>query len=191
MSSHVSEMTLPYRAATLALCIAAAGCAKTPKLQQPVGETTVSAGRIARAANRPVAPGPTSQFSLTEQTPGPCGMQRLPSVEFEFGSSQLTPMADMALSRLATCLKEAPFAESRVILVGRADPIGSPTYNLELAFERASRVRQKLMELGVEHARMLVTSAGESPLPKDRWDEARRVDLVLARPNAASPPSQE
>lgn len=172
------------------LLVGLAGCAKYPKLQQPVGVTMVTSGRADRPApNRPVIVTSTTEeldrFHLAEQRPGPCGMDRLPSVEFAFGSSEITTEQDAALTRLASCVKDAPFDASRIVLVGRADPKGSPTYNLDLAFFRASRVRRKLMDLGIDPSRLIVTSAGETDLPRDRWNEARRVDFVLVRPAPA------
>ena len=45
------------------------------------------------------------------------------------------------------------------------------------------------VDVAIDHPdAVVVTSAGESVLPRERWDEARRVDLLIARPHSASAP---
>lgn len=168
------------------LAISACG-GRAPELKQPVGQTTVtSATRSERASNYVPA---TLDLYLSRQIPGPCGMDRLPSLDFAFGSAELEVPQDLEVMRLAECLRQRPFDTAQIILVGHADPIGSATYNLNLGFDRANRVRSRLVEVGIAPSRIVVTSAGESPLPRERWDEARRVDLVVARPQSASAPA--
>lgn len=180
-------------AALLAASALVAACGKPgPTLRQPVGVTTITSapeGEARGDGGAPYTPAPVELY-LAQQAPGPCGMDRLPSVEFEFGSSDLAPPEDLRLSELARCVTEDPFDAAEIVLVGHADPIGSPTYNLDLAYDRALRVKNRLVALGVRAERIVVTSAGESPLPPSRWAEARRVDIVLARPEAASPPGR-
>lgn len=161
-----------------------AGCGRRgPELKQPVGQTTATSASERASGYVP----PTVELYLSRQTPGPCGMARLPSLEFPFGSADLEMPQDVEVSRLAECLRQKPFDAAQIILVGHADPIGAATYNLQLAFDRANRVRSRLVALGVDTSRIVVTSAGESLLPRERWDEARRVDIVIARPQSASP----
>lgn len=193
MKRITNDVTFRRRAAAVLAAMAVAaltGCAKSPTLAEPVGETTVRSGRMSRKHReepKDRAPAPNLELYLAQETELPCGMDRLPPVDFAAGSSELSPQQDAALTRLASCMRVAPHDTSRIVLVGRADPFGSKTYNLRLAYERAEQVRRRLLELGIAHPRILLTAAGESPLPRERWGEARRVDIVLTRPGESVP----
>lgn len=163
----------------LPLCIIACG-SRGARTREPVGETTVTSANAQRRADGYVPP--AIELYLARQLPGPCGMARLPALDFSYGSADLETAQDLDVAKLAECLHRPPFDAARVVLVGHADPIGSASYNLELAFERARRVRSRLVDFGIDPSRILVTSAGEAALPPDRWVEARRVEIVLARP---------
>lgn len=156
-------------------------CASSgPQLRQPVGTTTL------RSQDFPPPP-PLPKVEPEAPPPKPCGMDRLPSIDFAYGSSDLEPSQETTLAELARCLTaESPDAE-QLVLVGHADPIGTSTYNLDLAYDRAVRVKNRLIALGVRGERIVVTSAGESTLPPERWGEARRVDLLLSRPEEKAP----
>lgn len=114
-------------------------CAKKPTLRQPVGETFVTSAEATGADASGYVP-PATELYLAEQLPNPCGVDQLPYIEFEFGSSTLSDAQENTLSRTAKCLTTKPFDSTRLILVGRADPIGSTTYNLALAYDRAANV---------------------------------------------------
>ena len=190
MKRTILVPTFRRRAAAVLAATAVAvlpGCAKTPTLHQPVGETTVTSGRMSRGEPKERVDVSNLELYLVEETSKPCGMDRVAPVDFDFGSSELSPLQDAALTRLASCMRAASNQTSRIILVGRADPFGSKTYNLRLAYDRAEHVRRRLLERGIAHPRILLTAAGESPLPRERWGEARRVDVMLARPGGNSP----
>jgi outer membrane protein OmpA-like peptidoglycan-associated protein len=124
---------------------------------------------------------PSIELYLARKIPGPCGLDQLPSISFDFGSSTLDEAQGLELARVARCLTDKPFDEASLVLVGHTDPIGSRTYNLSLAYERAAHVKARLRDLGVAPDRVIVTAASESELPTERWDEARRVDMLITR----------
>lgn len=166
------------------------GCGSSRmSLRQRVGETKLTSAPAPRALEQGSRYVPPSiELYVAGQAPGPCGMQQIPPFEFDYGSSTLDPALDLELSRLARCLVQRPFDAAQLLLVGHADPTGSRASNLDLAYARAEAIRSRLVELGVPAERIVTTSAGESRLPPTRWSEARRVDIVIARPGAAAAP---
>lgn len=93
------------------------------------------------------------------------------------------PRTSEALSSAASLARQRPRAW--VLLLGRADPPGSEQYNWRLSQARATYVRDRLIEHGVERNRILLISLGEPrPAPPSRATDLpdpveRRVDIVL------------
>jgi outer membrane protein OmpA-like peptidoglycan-associated protein len=157
----------------MAMLVVIGAChAQRRELRHPVGEKTTT-------SSAPNYTPPSVELYLARKAVAPCGMDRLPRIEFAFGSSSLDAPQDLELRRLALCLTERPFDATTVVLVGHADPIGSATYNLHLGRQRAENVRTRLVDAGVAADRIAVSSAGEALLPHDRWDGARRVDILI------------
>ena len=109
----------------------------------------------------------------------------LRSVSFEFDSAKLTEEARRTLDRVAAGLKGQP--SMRVEIAGHTDALGTEAYNLRLSRERATSVRNFLIDLGVAASPLDVKGYGESKPVADNETDAgrarnRRVDFsVLTR----------
>jgi OOP family OmpA-OmpF porin len=79
---------------------------------------------------------------------GACVGSELRTVYFNFNSSALTPAAKTKLAALAKALKSSNV--SSVKIVGFADEIGTPSYNLRLSEKRANAVAAYLRGKGVK-----------------------------------------
>ncbi|MGF1465616.1 MAG: OmpA family protein [Sandaracinaceae bacterium] len=87
---------------------------------------------------------------------GPCALQ---SVYFAYDSDELTQASREAIATAVECLRER--RQARLHITGATDPRGSEEYNLALGERRAQAVRSYLTSLGIEGARIGVSSVGE------------------------------
>lgn len=99
------------------------------------------------------------------------------TVYFEFDKATLTPEARAKLDRLSDKLKGARDIQ-RAEIVGFADRIGNPKYNLNLSKRRAQAVQNYLTKRGYLNTRVLeVRGVGESqsntPCPENASREQR------------------
>ncbi|MEF1309196.1 OmpA family protein [Vibrio mytili] len=76
----------------------------------------------------------------------------LVSFFFEMDKYAIKPEHERPLTEVVTLLKENP--DSKVILVGDTSPEASLNYNIALAKRRTREVRQRLVEKGVDPARI-------------------------------------
>jgi peptidoglycan-associated lipoprotein len=102
--------------------------------------------------------------------------------KFEFDKSELFAADHDVLEKIGQCLTAGPLQGRAIKLIGRADPRGTPDYNLALGARRAHAVGSFVESLGVAPSRIRETSRGE--LDATGSDEAtwlidRRVDIVL------------
>jgi peptidoglycan-associated lipoprotein len=100
----------------------------------------------------------------------------LAPVYFGFDQSSLNNESSGALQQNADCLKKH---DKPVNLVGRADPRGTPEYNLALSDKRAQAVREYLQRLGIPANRLVPVPRGEldaSGTDDAGWAKDRRVD---------------
>ncbi|MCI2286018.1 OmpA family protein [Colwellia sp. MSW7] len=79
---------------------------------------------------------------------------------FEFNSSKLPEDAKNNIQPHANYLISNP--NKKVSVQGSADSSGGKGYNHRLGEKRAKNIAQLLVELGVEPAQLVVTSAGEA-----------------------------
>ncbi|MEZ5933551.1 MAG: OmpA family protein [Alphaproteobacteria bacterium] len=106
----------------------------------------------------------------------------LGDVLFDVDGSSLKPGGVAEVQRVATTLKERP--DLRVSIEGHTDSTGSENYNLRLSEERATAVRQTLIDAGVPGERISARGFGESyPVATNDTQsgrqENRRVELIL------------
>jgi outer membrane protein OmpA-like peptidoglycan-associated protein len=101
---------------------------------------------------------------------------------FVFGTDTLTPESTEALSKIVSEVAGRPAAE--VVAIGHTDRVGSDQQNDALSLQRAERVRQELVRLGIDADRIVTVARGErEPLvPTD--DEVaqprnRRVEIIV------------
>lgn len=98
---------------------------------------------------------------------------------FEHDSDQLTPESEAEARTALAAVAARPVAD--VIVIGHTDRTGELRYNDDLSLKRAIAVREKLIELGGDGARIsvagrgerepLVETADEVPEPKNRRAE--------------------
>jgi len=101
---------------------------------------------------------------------------------FVFGTDSLTPESTAALGKIAGEVAERPEAE--IIAIGHTDRVGSDQRNDALSLQRAERVRQELIGLGVSPDRVTAVGRGErEPLVPTEDEVAeprnRRVEITI------------
>ena len=82
------------------------------------------------------------------------------NILFDYDRSELTTKAKLDLERLHSVMLKYPSLFIEV--VGHTDSRGNPDYNFELSRKRASSVIQYLTEKGIDPARFVSISAGET-----------------------------
>jgi outer membrane protein OmpA-like peptidoglycan-associated protein len=135
---------------------------------------TVAAANRDHAVSLAAAQTPASP--ATEQVPQ--GLAGFPS-----GTAKLPDNAVPVIAELAVALKNNP--ESKIVIEGHTDNVGSPRHNQALALERAQAVRTALVRQGVEASRITVRSLGEqNPVASNDTSagrrENRRADVIIA-----------
>lgn len=101
---------------------------------------------------------------------------------FEFDKAVLLPHAYEVLQPVVETMKEFP--ESRWIIEGHTDAIGSDAYNMELSRMRTNAVVDYLVSQGIERSRFEIVPLGESrPKATNDTQEGRamnrRVEIKL------------
>ena len=105
-------------------------------------------------------------------------------LNFDFDKSVVKPQYYELLRNLKDYLEQQ---EMRVTIIGHTDSKGSDAYNMALGMRRAVAVRDKLLEFGLNPARILgVESRGESePIaPNDTAEgrfENRRIEFKTTK----------
>lgn len=97
-------------------------------------------------------------------------------------SSEIDSESDEVLTEIAALLESLP--DASVELVGHTDDIGPADENLALSEQRAAAVRQRLIDEGVEEARISARGVGEAePLVENsnaqNRAQNRRIEFVL------------
>jgi OOP family OmpA-OmpF porin len=82
-------------------------------------------------------------------------------VVFDVASAELLPKNGKLLAILAKLLNEHPELK-RVEIQGHTDTTGEDEFNQQLSVQRAERVRQALIENGVDQGRLLTKGLGKS-----------------------------
>jgi outer membrane protein OmpA-like peptidoglycan-associated protein len=107
------------------------------------------------------------------------------SVLFRFNSADLLPTAMTRLNQVADALKSEP--DRAITIEGHTDNVGSVEVNLDLSRRRAERVRDYLVERGIDPARVTAVGKGEAnPIATNATPEGRannrRVEIILSQP---------
>jgi len=158
----------------LAAVLLLAACASKPA--QTGGATTggTTSTNQASTASAPQAPAAGSVEEFTQSVGD--------RVFFGFDRYDLTAEAQAQLQKQATWLKTYP--QYRFVIEGHCDERGTREYNLALGERRATAVKNYLVALGIDPARMQTISYGkERPavLGSDEaaWAQNRRAVIVL------------
>ena len=94
---------------------------------------------------------------------------------FDFDSDKLRPEARSNLDNLASNL--STFGDSKLLLVGHTDSVGSAGYNQTLSERRALAVGSYLVSKGVPSTRVVTAGRGESePVQTNDTEEGRRTN---------------
>lgn len=103
-------------------------------------------------------------------------------VEFESGSTTLTPLGLGILDDMAAALRR--IGDKPVVITGHTDNVGNPTANLALSNERAEAVKQYLIGRNIDAARLSTTGKGDAdPVASNDNEEGRtrnrRIEFIL------------
>lgn len=101
---------------------------------------------------------------------------------FDFDSDVLRPESKQNLDNLAANLSS--FGDSKLLLVGHTDSVGTDAYNLDLSRRRAAAVSTYLESHGVSPSRVETTGRGETePIASNATDagrqQNRRVEIAV------------
>lgn len=103
------------------------------------------------------------------------------TIEFRLGSAFIAPESNDLLNEIATALK--PCTGTNVEIGGHTDASGSASVNTNLSQERANRVRDALVELGIAAEQLSAKGYGPSQLKNTanpRAAENRRIEFSVA-----------
>jgi peptidoglycan-associated lipoprotein len=146
--------------------------------------TTTSAAAPSSAVGASSPGKPSSTIYLSDRLRAACGITEIASVaeapKFDFDQDVILSEDRDVLAQVAQCLTTGPLKGRRVKLVGRADPRGTPEYNLALGEHRSFAVLSYLTGLGVPTAQMTETSRGSLDATGNdeaTWRQDRRVDI--------------
>ena len=110
------------------------------------------------------------------------GVEEMKTVYFDYNAFELSPEARQTLTKNAAWITANP--GSTIIIEGHCDARGSSEYNLALGEKRGQVAQRYLKQLGVDEARVQVTSYGEER-PADYGDgetayaRNRRVEFTV------------
>ena len=91
-----------------------------------------------------------------------------------------------SVDQYAALLKDPRCAKITVEVAGHADERGDDAYNMGLGERRGTKVRDMLVQAGVDASRLTVMSYGESqPLDpastEEAWAKNRRVEIRIVK----------
>jgi outer membrane protein OmpA-like peptidoglycan-associated protein len=143
-----------------------------------VQRVTQERQQAAMASTSPASTGPSGTASAQEDLTG-----------FRFNGAKVPPKAKPMISELANAAKADP--NSKVVIEGHTDNVGSPAYNQALALSRAQAVRSALVREGVDASRIEVRSLGEeNPMAsndtKQGRSENRRAQVFIGEGGATA-----
>jgi peptidoglycan-associated lipoprotein len=136
----------------LALVTMAAACAtaeKKPVALTPTTAPTTAAPKTAAATSSSSSANAASDAARPQLAP----------LYFAFDDSQLQSQSQESLQRLAGYLVKHP--ETRILVEGNTDEVGTAEYNLALGQRRANAALDYLMRLGVKKDQIRTISYGE------------------------------
>ena len=161
---------------------------------KPTGAIQAGTRGIRPLAPGPLAPGAAAPATEASSTAGPARSAatttyvKPPSldltVQFEFGSAELTTDAARTLDELGRALTSATLAVYRFRIEGHTDTVGTPDFNKNLSDQRAAVVARYLEgKFGVSSGRLDTVGLGDTALlvatpPQTPELRNRRVHVV-------------
>lgn len=152
-----------------------------------LGTVLVAAALLAACSStKEEAPAPVAQTPTSSIVPGSAEDFRVnvgDTVFFEVDQHSIRPDAQATLQKQAAWLKQYP--QTKLLVEGHCDERGTREYNLALGDRRAYAVKEFLISLGVDAARLQTKSYGkERPTCTESddscWQQNRRGYSVLA-----------
>ncbi|MFN3919287.1 MAG: OmpA family protein [Methylohalobius sp.] len=172
---------------------------ETPRTLEPaILEAAQEAARLAEAAERieeVLAPYIEQELVAVKRNEFWIAVEMKSGILFASGSAELSPDADPVLTKLTEIVRELP--DNPIYIEGHTDnvPIQTREFpsNWELSAARAASVVRRLIQHGVNPARMAAVGFGEHHPVADNSTEVgryrnRRVVLVLQAKNAVRYP---
>lgn len=103
-------------------------------------------------------------------------------VSFDFNSARIKPSFESSLDKIANIMNRYP--QTRIVVVGHTDSVGSEQYNLELSLRRANAVADYLMMRNVMRSRVGTEGRGElEPIADNATTQGRaknrRVEIYV------------
>jgi peptidoglycan-associated lipoprotein len=189
MKTHPITSTAVFAAALFTFASANGCAADEPKKVATVPTTTTVTVVVPLSMLAPASPGKAnSTVYLSDTLRKACGITTVDTIKetpkFAFDQSVILPEDRDVLAEVARCLTTGALKGRSVKLVGRADPRGTPEYNLALGERRADAIIKYLAALGVGTAQMTDTSRGALDATGSDaagWRQDRRVDIDLVQ----------
>jgi hypothetical protein len=136
--------TIAWMASMVCLATAASACATTTRAE-PVSVTTITSASA--------VPDASVEVQLAREPRGrACGTDLRSNVGFRAGTADIVAGEDVEIERWAACLTQPYLATATVVLAGSQD-LDTPA---ELFVRRASRVRDALVQRGVDARRIVI-----------------------------------
>ena len=162
--------------------------AQTESVQDMVQQLQGKRTRGMRNLNvESVAPGAVAGQPANGALPGPSAApeQARPSIslqiQFDFDSASVRSESLPSIERLTRAIGSPELVSYRFAIEGHTDARGRPDYNQRLSERRAQRVREILIQGGVDPLRLTAIGKGSSE-PANAFDshaaENRRVKIV-------------
>jgi hypothetical protein len=110
----------------------------------------------------------TGYYDRSVFTPNdPVGTKAIVNIEFDYNSSEIKKESYVEIGHIANLMIRNP--ELNLLITGHTDSDGDEDYNMKLSLERASSVRDMLVDLGINKNRLKIAGKGESEplLPND------------------------
>ena len=169
----------------VALITIVTGCGGDEK--RPPSSVAIQPKTTTTAASPPGKdPARSGEVNVSEEIRRICNIEvpSGPAPHFDLDSAEVQDADRSILAQVAKCFSTGPLRGRSMRLTGHADKRGEQEYNQSLGETRASNVSGYLASLGVEKAKMGVTSRGE--LDATGTDETgyrldRRVDIDLVK----------
>lgn len=197
------------RAAVAALLLSLAslaGCTSskmqtqlTTPSQEPRQASTTSGAVGERAVGWPDLGRGEARFIRIDLGPDSYAECQRISPKFPFDSASTYAIDRAQLAAFADCMNSPTMRGTNIVLVGRADPRGTDSYNDKLGTRRAAAIKQLLVEQGIDEGRIFIESEGKAGAvgveenaigdrndPKFSYGHDRRVDVVVVG-NAHAP----
>ncbi len=158
-------------------------------VSNPSGSVDLAAARASAVARPSRRPGPVTTMSEQEvQRLFGAALSAMPpaprhfTLYFRLNSNELTDESRALLPQILSLVRQRAVPE--VLVVGHTDTIGASRVNVDLGMNRATTVRNVLVQAGLDASTVEVTSHGERDLLFQTPDETaeprnRRVEIAV------------